>query len=199
MKSHQAIIMGTLTTALLISTACKKKTVTEEVAGPVQIHPDLVCPEGTHGEGFPPPDGNFVYCVLDGMIGTTIKQGPSIEWYPNGQKRSTGDYAADKRAGDWIHWYESGVIEKQGPYINNVADGHWIEFHPSGMQSAEGDRANGREKGLWVYWSDGDNIRTEGHWVSGQKDGEWTDFSPEGKPLRQRVYRLGRLINQREF
>jgi antitoxin component YwqK of YwqJK toxin-antitoxin module len=188
-----------LSLLLINFSGCKKKNTSDLVEGPPPLHPDLHCPEGTHGEGFPPPSGVLVYCVLDGMSGITMKQGPSIEWFETGQQQAIGDYSGNQKAGDWIFWYETGIIEKQGSFINGNPDGHWIEFHPTGMQSAEGYRVNGREKGLWVYWSEGDNIRTEGHWANGQKDGEWTDYSPEGKPLRQRVYRLGRLINQREF
>ena len=166
---------------------------------PVQIHPDLHCPDGTHGEGFPPPEGVLVYCVLDGNPGITIKHGPSIEWYASGQKKASGEYASNQRLGDWVFWYESGIIERQGGFKNDVEEGRWVEFHPSGMQSAEGARVNGRESGRWIYWADGDNTRTEGNWSNGQQDGTWTAYAPDGTPLRQRIFRLGRLINQREL
>jgi antitoxin component YwqK of YwqJK toxin-antitoxin module len=179
--------------------ACKKKAPGDVSTAPAQLHPDLYCPEGTHGEGFPPPDGVLVYCVLDGNAGLTIKQGPSIEWFSSGQKQASGNYTSNQRVGEWVFWYESGIIEKQGRYLNNVQDGRWVEFHASGLQSAEGVRVNGRESGLWVYWSNGDNTRTEGNWANGQQDGDWTDYASDGTPLRQRIFRMGRLINQREL
>jgi hypothetical protein len=184
---------------LAATTACKKKAPDDITDEPVHLHPDLICPDGSHGEGFPPPDGVLAYCVLDGNPGLTIKHGPSIEWYTSGQKKEAGSYLSNQRFGEWTSWYESGIIARQGHYKNDSEDGRWIEFHPSGLQSAEGARVNGRESGEWVYWADGDNTRTEGAWSNGQQDGVWTDFDSAGTPVRQRVFRMGRLINQREL
>lgn len=195
-RKYTLLAIGLL---LSINTACKKKAPDDLDVEIVNLHPDLICPEGTHGEGFPPPDGVLIYCVLDGNPGLTIKHGPSIEWYNNGQKKETGEYLSNQRFGEWTSLYESGIIARQGYYKNDVEDGRWVEFHPSGLQSAEGSRVNGRESGQWIYWADGDNTRTQGSWSNGQQDGNWTDFAGDGTPVRQRVYRMGRLINQREL
>ena len=75
----------------------------------------------------------------------------------------------------------------------------WTSYHPSGDRASEGQMVDGKENGRWTYWNNETLSRTEGEYILGDRDGIWMDFGPDDRPLRERTYRAGRLVSQREL
>lgn len=183
---------------LAVMIACKPKALPEPPPEPKPIHPDLICPVDTVGTGTPPPGGTEVWCQKTLVTGRTVRHGPTITWHPNETRASMGDYAEGVIHGPWVTWYPTGVQESQGSFVRGIKNGLWTEFHLNGARKSEGEYVEGKENGPWIFWAE-DLTRTEGQFVLGQRDGVWTDYSPEGVPVRERVYRTGRLVSQREL
>jgi antitoxin component YwqK of YwqJK toxin-antitoxin module len=184
-------------TLLLSVAGCKKKEVVQPEPEPVPVHPDLICPDDTDGTGAPPPAGQEVWCQQIQPNGRSIRHGPAIEWHSNEERRATGEYYQGDRHGPWLFWFPTGSPERQGSYTRGVKNGIWTEFHVSGDRKAEGEFVEGSEHGPWVFWED--DTRTEGTYVMGAPDGVWLEYTPENLALRERVYRGGRLVSQREL
>ncbi len=168
-------------------------------AGPPKGHPDLQCPPGALPEGYGPPTGTSVWCVLALPDGRRVKEGPTIEWHANGARSLDGRFAQDQRVGEWVTFHPTGTPETRGGYTANRKEGVWTTWAATGEKIAEGPFVNGVEHGGWTFWNTDTLTRIEGSFVLGAKDGRWLDYSPEGKPTRERIFREGRLITQREL
>ncbi|MEZ4320151.1 MAG: hypothetical protein R3F61_21910 [Myxococcota bacterium] len=187
--------------ALTLAAGCKKPAVDTGPKGPVGItHPELPCAEGTIGLGAPPPEGNEIYCARVYPDGKITRQGPAIEWYSASRKKAQGAYMEDKKSGPWQVWHPNGAVQEQGSYVAGNKEGPWVAFHANGERASEGEFIGGNEAGTWTFWSEDGLTRTEGKYDNfGQRTGTWVDHSADDKPLRERNYRNGRLINQREY
>lgn len=193
---HLTVLLPMLSLTLV---GCPKKQVEQVVE---QVNPgyaDLNCPEGTKPTGYGPPSGLEVWCVKVTPNGMVSKHGPTILWHNNEQRKATGEFAEDLKNGGWMFWYATGKPEKQGGYVRGKEDGIWTTFHPSGERKSEGLMVDGEESGEWTYWSEDGKTRTVGKWVLGERDGTWLDYDLEDNPTRERKYRTGRLISQREL
>jgi hypothetical protein len=186
--------------ATLFLIACKKAPIDSGPTGPVGInHPDLACAEGTIGLGAAPPDGMEVYCARVFEDGRIVRQGPSIQWHSASRRAGTGVWLDGKRSGAWQTWHANGAAHEQGTYIGGMKEGPWIAFHTNSERASEGEFVGGKENGAWTFWSEDGLTRTEGVYNLGNREGKWIDYGPDDKPVRERNYRNGRLINQREY
>jgi antitoxin component YwqK of YwqJK toxin-antitoxin module len=67
--------------------------------------------------------------------------------------------------GDWVYWYEDGVVAAEGAYANGLEEGTWKLFHPNGKLATE------------IHYEDGKPL-----------DGELSEvFDDEGNLTRQDV------------
>lgn len=162
-------------------------------------HPDLKCPAGTAAAGYAPPNGWEVWCEKFLADGTEVREGPSISWHPNEQRKAEGSWADGKQHGPWLYWFPTGTPESQGSFAMGNKEGVWTTFQSNGERASEGQFVSGAEHGPWVYWNTDALTRTEGSYVLGNRDGIWRDYGPDDKPVRERVYRDGRMITMREL
>ena len=162
-------------------------------------HPDLKCPAGTQPAGYAPPHGWEVWCEKLLPNGQKLREGPSIGWHPNEQKRSEGSYADGKQHGPWLYWYPTGTPESQGGFALGVKEGVWTTYAAGGETTSEGQFVGGQEHGPWVFWNTDAATRTEGSFVLGARDGVWLDYGPDDRPVRERTYRDGRMVTMREL
>jgi len=192
-------------TALLLLSltvlGCKKNAIDTGPRGPVGItHPDLPCAEGTIGLGTPPPEGLEIHCARVHPDGKIIWQGPAIEWHSPSRKKAQGSYVDGKKSGPWQMWHPNNSIMEQGSYIAGNKEGPWVAFHSNGERASEGEYIAGYKVGPWVFWSEDGLTRTEGSFDNyGKRTGIWVDHGADDTPLRERKYRDGRLIFQREI
>jgi antitoxin component YwqK of YwqJK toxin-antitoxin module len=185
---------------LACAAACAKQSGTAEVAAAAASpHPDLVCPPPLVPAGLAPPQGWEVWCQVPLPTGTFQRQGPSIAWHSNEQRSAEGTWSAGKKSGTWQYWFPTGQLEKTGNYVNGVEDGVWVNYHPTGQRAGEGQMVDGKENGEWTYWSEDGTTRTVGRWSLGLRDGVWTDFGAGDEPLREKVFRGGRMVSQKEI
>jgi len=165
---------------------------------PPPLHADLICPEGTQEAGTPPPSGTEVWCHRLDASGTWLRSGPSISWHPNQHRSAQGEWKDNQRSGPWIYWHPNGAPQSHGHFSNGLKDGVWLDYHASGDPESEGAFVEGREHGPWLYWA-ADLTRVEGQWELGSRAGIWLDYEASGRASRQRDYRDGRLISQKEL
>jgi hypothetical protein len=171
-----------------------------QAEGPLQpTFGEITCPPGTVVKGAAPPLGLEVWCDRPMPDGTFVRTGPSLQWHGNGQKAAQGSYLAGKREGPWLFWFATGTPERQGTYANGRPDSVWTSYHPSGDRASEGQMVDGKENGRWTYWNNEVLTRTEGEYILGERNGLWMDFSADDRPMRERSYRAGRLVSQREL
>lgn len=64
------------------------------------------------------------------------KTGKWSTWLPNGKLVKEESYLADKKNGVFKDYYESGKVNFQSSYKNNVPDGEWIFYDGEGNKKS---------------------------------------------------------------
>lgn len=159
----------------------------------------LGCPAGTYELGQVPPEGLELWCARLDETGRQVRHGPSRSWWPDGRPQSYGAFANDQKVGHWWFWTADGHLEREGAFRDDRENGYWLVYRTDGTVAAEGPMADGGRDGVWVTYDESTGLAQDGLWSAGEKDGVWVEYNTEGRPQRERVFRRGRLISQREL
>ena len=62
------------------------------------------------------------------------KDGPSVEYYENGNKKSESHYTDGKLEGLWTRWYDNGKKWTEAHYKNGKLEGLWTEWYVDGKK-----------------------------------------------------------------
>jgi antitoxin component YwqK of YwqJK toxin-antitoxin module len=73
------------------------------------------------------------------------KDGPYVEYYDNGQKKSEWHYKDGKPDGLWTEWHENGKKLKERHYKNGKPEGPWTYWNENGQKRREFHFKNGKE------------------------------------------------------
>jgi antitoxin component YwqK of YwqJK toxin-antitoxin module len=108
------------------------------------------------------------------------KQGKWKEYYVLSMLKNSSDalkaegvYEDNIKVGEWIYYYEGGMIEQRGSYQDGKPSGTWKWFYESSKILREEEFTKGRENGNLVEYSDTGSIITQGQYINGLKDGLW--------------------------
>lgn len=117
---------------------------------------------------FSPTDS--VYLVCEEEYSKNIRNGKSVNFYPDGTVAERINFVNNKRQGEWLQyypdgktflksyykdgllngtmevWFESGILQVAGNYKNNMREGHWHFFDANGKLKYELDYVNGITK-----------------------------------------------------
>ena len=158
----------------------------------------LECSEEAWSMGASPPQGAAAWCQVQLATGRWLRHGPALEWHTNGQLAVESNYHNGTLHGAFHAWYPDGTSSTGGQYDQSVKTGLWRSFYADGTHSEQGHYVQGLRQGLWIERAPtGD--RTEAWYVGDQRDGVWQSFDAFDVPLKQRVYREGRMVNQQEL
>ncbi len=126
----------------------------------------------------------------EGILDTAGRQqGPWVEYHPNGQIKSKGEYLNGRRIGEWIFYYANGKVEQKGKYDKKgKAQGPWKWYYETGNLWREETYRNDLQDGTMTEYSDNgpDSVKviTKGDYVDGLKEGPWMlelpDYREEG-------------------
>ena len=143
------------------------------------------------------PDGQTSWegSYVDGEL-----NGPTTEWYENGQKKSSRFYTQEgatvrggwKPAGTWTTWHENGQRKSEKRWVNGTTDGIGTAWHDNGQLSSEGIWVNGKQEGKSTSWRPNGQKSSEGNYVRGRKEGPETYWDKNGKKRSQNNYVYGR-------
>jgi len=63
------------------------------------------------------------------------KDGPVVEYYENGKKKSEGNFKNSLQDGLWTIWHENGQKKEEGHFINGSPDGLWTLWDKDGNKT----------------------------------------------------------------
>lgn len=75
--------------------------------------------------------------VKKGLNGEMVKDGPYIEWYPNGQVSMRGEYQDGKKIGKWMEWDKAGVLISERWFDHGVETPTRANLAPKGQPSLQ--------------------------------------------------------------
>ncbi|HEX4210956.1 MAG TPA: hypothetical protein VHY56_11220 [Candidatus Binataceae bacterium] len=137
MRSHSAIITGTIVLALALG-ACRRTTA-------------LTCPSGATMMGAAPPHGDEVWCqkIVDGK---PVKDGPFIVYGEGADRLIQGSYRNGIQEGEWTTWYANGQRSAVDHFHKGLQDGLHTSWYFNGVKSIEGEYHMGKREGVWTSW-----------------------------------------------
>lgn len=100
--------------------------------------------------------------------------------YPDGQLRERGSWDQGKRVGTWTQWYPSGQRHSTGErrwdaaFRGSPREGPWTFWYANGELRARGSFTDGRAAGEWRWWNHLGELdaRRSGVYVDGERVGE---------------------------
>ena len=78
--------------------------------------------------------------------------GPTITWYPNGQKYAELNKIQDVTQGKFNAWYEDGTKLLESNYIDGLEDGEWRFYGNGGNVIRIEEWERGERAGKWKYY-----------------------------------------------
>jgi antitoxin component YwqK of YwqJK toxin-antitoxin module len=141
------------------------------------------------------------------------KQG---ECYQPTQKVEEGKYKENRKLGEWIQYYCSGVTKNKVTYVNGRPDGYAIMYHENGKVQEEGNWKNnrwvgemkqyyengevqhefkfnegGKRDGLQTYKHENGNVAVQGNFKEGKESGTIKEYYEDGKLKAEKTYNNG--------
>ncbi len=129
--------------------------------------------------------------VKQNSEGSYVKDGTWVQWHPNGQKVSEGEYRDGKQHGKWTEWYENGQKWIEGKFRNGEKHSTWVQWHPNGQKDSEGEYRDGKQYGKWIYWHENGQKRGEGTYLDGNNHGEWIYWHENGQKWTEGPFQNG--------
>ena len=98
-------------------------------------------------------DGRLLH---EGHYDHDVPEGPTIAYYPNGNKFCEAPFRNGKINGQVFLWFEDGTIAETALYVDGVMSGRAAAYYPSGTLRCETDFLQGNRHGLeQTYLPDG--------------------------------------------
>ena len=89
------------------------------------------------------------------------REGYSVEYYENGNKKFECMYSNDKKTGIEKDWYENGSLKHSAEYLNGKLNGKEIFYFEDGKIKSEGNFLNDNKKGKFIWYKNDGTIKEE--------------------------------------
>jgi len=106
-----------------------------------------------------------------------------IDHYPNGQKKSEGNWDDGVPVGNHFAWHENGNKEYEMIVVDDSME-MTTSWYENGQMESTGSRSSTHylEVGLWTQWFENGNKKSEGSYKGEDgRDGEWRYWHSNGQ------------------
>jgi antitoxin component YwqK of YwqJK toxin-antitoxin module len=158
--------------------------------------------------------GDFITYYEDGVIKSKYNEsiGLSTNYYPSGKIQDEVNYVDGKKSGLGKFFYETGELEAQYTFVEDVAVGEYKSFYKSGKLKSKVNYVNGKKEGEYKeYYESGklkakciyvndkivgtykefhENgiVKIEVDYIDGEKQGLEKEYSKEGKVIKETMH-----------
>lgn len=81
-------------------------------------------------------------------------------YYPDGLKKSEGNFLNNNRHGKWTYWYENEQKWSEAIFDNGTKNGKNTVWYKDGTINYKGNFKNGKPHGEWEFYVDGELSKT---------------------------------------
>lgn len=127
----------------------------------------LNCPAGT--KQFGTADDGLFCRKVDATDGMHIPHGPYVSYYPNGQKRSEGQYVEGFRSGLWTFYSEAGQVTGRTEFQRENYHGKRVLYFANGKPRLVEEYSNGKRNGVVQEFSEDGKLVREAHYRDDQQ------------------------------
>jgi antitoxin component YwqK of YwqJK toxin-antitoxin module len=112
--------------------------------------------------------------------------GPTIQWYENGNKFRQEFWEMGLAKGWQLEWYENGQIKDEiRTFKGNRIERHW---HPNGQLYWEIPYHNFRQEGIATFWDERGNKSKDVNYLQGKRHGPSISWDANGNPTEEINY-----------
>lgn len=122
-----------------------------------------------------------------------------IKFFPNGDTLSVTPMLKGAVNGVVSFYSSDNKLKEQTTFENGVQNGVFKRFDLEGVLVLEGKLKAGKKVGVWTTWYDEVQKQEEKQYVDNLEDGKWTYWFIDGSVKREEVYKLGKLIEEKDF
>lgn len=83
-----------------------------------------------------------------------LKNGISIQYYPNGNIVEEIEWENNRKDGKWNQYFENGTQKLKASFTNDLRNGRFTFYYPSGQEEIVGEYLNGNKEGEWKYFDE---------------------------------------------
>jgi antitoxin component YwqK of YwqJK toxin-antitoxin module len=136
-------------------------------------------PHGAVKLGAPAPEGEAVWCEIDGL-----RDGPFTAWWPGTEiTRRQGLFIEGEQVGLWMLWHRNGKKRRMGSFEAGLETGRFVSWFDNGRTESEGSYVEGRRDGQWTWYRrEHRRKHREASYHLGYPHGDWREWFDNGSP-----------------
>ena len=124
---------------------------------------------------------NNGYLLCEEFYSGNLRNGPSVNFYPDSSIAERLTYFNDKKQGERIQYHPSGTISLKSHYLNGKLDGKFEVWFENGAIEYSGQYKNDSRDGPWVIYKNDGTIKYKINYLAGvtkdrQMDIDESDF-----------------------
>ena len=122
-----------------------------------------------------------------------------VQYFANGDTLSITPMKKGAVHGTVTRYFSGNIIKEEVPFVSGAQTGVFKRYDSDGVLVFEGKLVNGQKQGVWTTWFDEVQKAEQKTFVNDLADGKWTFWFIDGNLKREEVYKLGKLIEQKDF
>lgn len=96
-------------------------------------------------------------------------------------------------------YFPENRLKERVSFQDGVQSGVYQRYDNQGVLVFEGRLENGLKEGTWTTWYDEVQKEEERNYTKDEANGKWTYWYIDGNLKREEVYKLGKLIEEKNF
>ena len=116
--------------------------------------------------------------------------GRVVEYYQNSNIFVfEGNYKDGLENGEFVFYFENGIIKQKGNYKKGLKVGSWFEFNDLGI--LQNKKTYNENNISFISYFENMSPKEEGELIDDKKNGLWIDFDINGNKVRETIYKNG--------
>ena len=143
------------------------------------------------------PNGNVELIYAGSQMPDNLVK--EIRFYPGGDTLSVTPMKKGAVHGAVSSYFQNNLLKEVTTFDNGTQNGPFKKFDKEGVLVIEGQLKNGKKEGVWTTWYDEVQMEEQCTYQNDFAEGKWTYWYIDGNVKREEVYKLGKLIEGKDF
>lgn len=94
-----------------------------------------------------------------------------------------------KKNGLFKIYHKNGILEMIGTIEDNLNQGKWTYYYQSGQIESEGYFKDDLPTGLWKWYHENGNLKEIGTFEKGNREGKWIFYDLDGNKIEEKYFK----------
>lgn len=130
------------------------------------------------------------------LIKLSFKKKNNEEFYPNGQKISSGIFIDGKAESAWTWWYQNGNKMTEGIFINGKRNGTWSTWYKNSQKKSQALYIDDKLNGSYTSWHENGEVKYKGKYKDDKLDSIQFYYDTLGRLIGKKQFKAGILLDK---